>query len=87
MSKKELTIYLNDHLAGSVGALELIDHLIETYSEKPLGQFFKDLRNEIGADQSTLKDLIEKLGEQESPGATGRRLGGREVFSLKNPAE
>ena len=67
MSKRELTIYLNDHLAGSVGALELIDHLIETYSEKPLGKFFKDLRNEIDADQSSLKDLIEKLGEKESP--------------------
>jgi hypothetical protein len=67
MSKKELAIYLNDHLAGSVGALELIDHLIETYSEKPLGQFFRDLRIEIEADQSSLKDLIEKLGEKESP--------------------
>ena len=31
MSKEELPIYLNDHLAGSVGALELLDRLIETY--------------------------------------------------------
>jgi len=44
MSKQDLTIYLNDHLAGSVGALELVDHLIETYRGKPLEQFFKDLR-------------------------------------------
>jgi DNA-binding MarR family transcriptional regulator len=66
MSKQELTIYLNDHLAGSVGALELIDNLIDTYREKPLGQFFKDLRNEIDTDQSTLKKLIERLGEKES---------------------
>ena len=57
MSKQELTIYLNDHLAGSVGALELIDNLIDTYREKPLGQFFKDLRDEIDTDQSTLKNL------------------------------
>ena len=66
MSRERLTIYLNDHLAGSVGALELVDHLIETYKGKPLGQFFQDLRNEIKADQDTLRDLIEKLGKNES---------------------
>lgn len=66
MIKEELTIYLNDHLAGSVGALELVDHLIETYKEKSIEQFFKDLRREIEADQDTLQDLIEKLGEKES---------------------
>src|SRR3984893_10863231 len=66
MSKEELTIYLNDHLAGSVGALELVDHLIETYKGKSLEQFFKDLRSEIDEDQDTLQDLIEKLGKKES---------------------
>jgi hypothetical protein len=66
MSKQDLTIYLNDHLAGSVGALELVDHLIETYRGKPLEQFFKDLRDEIDADQGTLEKLIETLGAKES---------------------
>jgi hypothetical protein len=63
---KQLTTYLNDHLAGSVGALELLDRLIGTYKEKPLEQFFKDLRTDIEADQGELRDLIEKLGEKES---------------------
>ena len=66
MSEKDLTIYLNDHLAGSVGALELLDHLIETYKGDPLERFFKDLRDEIDADQSTLENLIETLGAKES---------------------
>jgi hypothetical protein len=66
MSKDELPGYLNDHLAGSVGALELLDRLIETYKGKPTEQFFNDLRNEIEADQDTLQDLIEKLGKEES---------------------
>jgi len=66
MSKEDLPIYLNDHLAGSVGALELLDRLIKTYNGKPLERFFNDLRNEIKADQDTLRDLIEKLGEEES---------------------
>jgi hypothetical protein len=63
---EKLTSYLNDHLAGSVGALELLDRLIETYQGKPLERFFADLRNEIDADQETLKELIASLGEEES---------------------
>jgi hypothetical protein len=66
MNKKDLTIYLNDHLAGSVSAIELVDRLIETYKGKPLEPFFTNLRNEIDADQRTLQDLIKKLGEKES---------------------
>ena len=66
MIKEELPTYLNDHLAGSVGALELLDRLIETYKGKPLEQFFYDLRNEIDQDQDILEDLIEKIGKEES---------------------
>ena len=63
---ENLRSYLNDHLAGSVGALELLDRLIDTYKEKPLGRFFEGLRTEIDADQKTLKELMARLGEQES---------------------
>jgi hypothetical protein len=63
---EDLSSYLNDHLAGSVGALELLDRLIEIYQAKPLEGFFRDLRNEIDADQETLKELIAKLGDKES---------------------
>jgi len=61
-----LSSYLNDHLAGSVAALELLDRLIDTYKGKPLERFFIDLRNEIDADQETLRELIASLGEEES---------------------
>jgi hypothetical protein len=63
---EELNHYLNDHLAGSVGALELLDRLIETYQGRPLDRFFATLRNEIDADQESLKELIASLGEEES---------------------
>ena len=66
MSKEELPVYLNDHLAGSVGALELLDHLIETYKGQPLEEFFQNLHDDIHADQETLQDLIERIGEKES---------------------
>jgi hypothetical protein len=65
-SMEDLTSYLNDHLAGSVGALELLDRLIETYQGKPLERFFRELRDEIEADQETLKALIASLDEKES---------------------
>ena len=66
MHLEDLSSYLNDHLAGSVGALELLDRLMNIYKGKPLERFFRDLRNEIDADQETLKELIAKLGEKES---------------------
>ncbi|MEP6698447.1 MAG: hypothetical protein ABJB09_01830 [Verrucomicrobiota bacterium] len=66
MSMENLSSYLNDHLAGSVAALELLNGLIETYNGQPLGQFFQGLRHEIAEDKGVLQKLIDDLGEQES---------------------
>ena len=63
---KDLSDYLNDHLAGSVGALELLDRAIEIYEGKPLERFFRDLRDDIHSDQEQLKELIAKLDIEES---------------------
>jgi hypothetical protein len=63
---KELDSYLNDHLAGSVGALELIAHWANLYRGKPLGAFFDGLEAEISADQDTLRELMRCLGVEES---------------------
>lgn len=63
---ENLTTYLNDHLAGSVAALELIDRLIEIYEKNPIGEFCKELRNDIEADQDQLKKLIDTIGEKKS---------------------
>jgi hypothetical protein len=63
---ERLDTYLNDHLAGSVAAIELLDDLIEHHSEDRFGKFFGDLRDDIRADQDILRDLIRKLGAEES---------------------
>src|SRR5436190_14186690 len=63
---EELSSYLNDHLAGGVAALELLDRLIEASQGKSLERFFREVRNEVEADHETLKELITKLGEKES---------------------
>jgi hypothetical protein len=66
MSSKALTTYLNDHLAGSVAALELLDHLAELHSDPDRKRFFSGLRAEVEEDQSVLQQLIEKVGGEES---------------------
>ena len=63
---EDLSDYLNDHLAGSVGALELLDRLIDACEGKPLERFFRDLRREVDEDQAQLKELMAKLGVPES---------------------
>src|SRR5690242_1007456 len=61
-----LAIYLNDHLAGSVAAIELIEDLISALDEEPLKIFLADLRRDIESDQKVLKQLIARADENES---------------------
>jgi hypothetical protein len=65
MSKDVLITYLNDHLAGSVAALEQLDLLQST---RPAGdqEPYSQLRREIEEDQRVLRELIERLGGKES---------------------
>ena len=63
---KELDSYLNDHLAGSVGALELIGHWATAHKGEPLGAFFADLQGEVKADQDTLCSVMGSLRVEES---------------------
>src|ERR1700736_1691694 len=64
---ENLATYLNDHLAGSVAALELIDRLVEACNGTSHAEFLKELRSEIAADQAVLVELIATLGKKESP--------------------
>ncbi len=66
MNKKDLTTYLNDHDAGSLGAIEMLDNLIDTFEGQPLAQFFKELRAEIETDRNSLDELMKKIGADES---------------------
>ena len=63
---KELDSYLNDHLAGSVGALELIGHCAELYKSEQLGIFFTEMKAGITTDQTTLRELMNCLDIEES---------------------
>jgi hypothetical protein len=62
MKDDVLRIYLNDHLAGSVGAIEVIEHCLANNAEGPLGTFLPRLLEEVKEDQEVLKDILERIG-------------------------
>lgn len=65
LEERSLVAYLNDHLAGSVVALELIERWQGKTAGRPLGNFLPQLLAEIHEDQGVLKELVRRLGGQE----------------------
>jgi hypothetical protein len=61
-----LRTYLNDHLAGSVAALQLMDHLIRTQHGSASAPMLIVLRREIEEDKSVLQGLLDESGGKES---------------------
>lgn len=66
MTGTPLLSYLKDHLAGSVAALELIDHLQSFASPFDGKRFLSTLKADISADQVVLQTLLYDLGGTES---------------------
>ena len=63
---RQLVSYLNDHLAGSVSAIELIDYLIKTHEGEDLAKFLQLLRDDVVADQDVLKKIVHRFHANES---------------------
>src|SRR5580704_6444415 len=61
MNARHLTNYMKDHFAGSVAAVELLNHLILSHRGKTHEQFFIRLRQEVGEDQEVLQGLLHDL--------------------------
>jgi hypothetical protein len=66
MATKHLATYLNDHLAGSQAALELLEHLAATQADTPLKLVFEELHADILADRRELESLMARLHVDES---------------------
>lgn len=64
MGTDTLSTYLNDHLSGSVAALELLDHLVQdgAAGSEELGR----IRAELEEDQQILRQILADLGAEES---------------------
>ena len=66
MSAEALVTYLNDHLAGSVAAVELVEWASRAHEGTPLGRFLAELGEDIKADQETLRDILKRVGGSEN---------------------
>jgi hypothetical protein len=66
MRNDNLAMYLDDHLAGSVAAIEMIEHLIKIHEGKPIEQFCEELCADINSDQNQLRELMRSLEVKES---------------------
>ena len=64
--RKELAVYLQDHYAGSVVAIEMLQRLIKAHGGKPLERFFSKLHGDIRSDRRQLRHVMTTLGFQKS---------------------
>jgi hypothetical protein len=73
MSDTHLTTYLNDHLAGSVVALELLAHLERAFANTPTSRLAAELRVDVAEDRVQLEKLVAelRLGEGRARMASG----------------
>jgi len=66
MNEKRLRIYMEDHLALIVAEAELANRCWRSNRKTPLGEFLKQLENEVKAQQSIVKDIIHRIGCKET---------------------
>ena len=59
---KLLSIYLNDHLAGSTIGVRLARRISAKNRGTPLGDYLERLTSEIESDRETLERLVDELG-------------------------
>ena len=60
-----LGIYLNDHLLGSTGGLELLGRLARAHRGTPDGAVLARLEAEVNADRDALREIMRGLGVRE----------------------
>jgi hypothetical protein len=57
-----LGIYLNDHLAGATGGVELFRRAAGGHRGRPLGGALEQLAEEVAADRAALIEVMDRLG-------------------------
>ena len=66
MTDSYLATYLNDHLAGAVAALELLEQLEKAHAGAAVAGALSELRTEVDVDREALQSLMTQLGVTES---------------------
>jgi hypothetical protein len=62
-----IDIYLNDHLGGSVMAVEITKRLVNENAGTDLGQFLAGFLREVEEDKRTLEGLMDSIGAARNP--------------------
>lgn len=62
MATDPLLIYMNDHLAGSRSAMQLLDDVITSITDARTREVLDAVRTEIVEDRDVLEDLIRRVG-------------------------
>jgi hypothetical protein len=57
----QLSIYLNDHLAGAIAGTELAKRAAKNNRENEFGDFLSQLRDDIDGDRRSLEQIMEAL--------------------------
>lgn len=65
-SRKMLTIYLNDHLAGATAGVELIKRTLSSNTNTHFGAFCEKLLSEVEEDYGTLQEVMAAVGAKVS---------------------
>ena len=72
MNESHLATYLNDHLGGSVSAIELLENIAREFAGSIAERTALELRDDILADRGQLEALMAHLG---IPKSAARRAG------------
>jgi hypothetical protein len=80
---RRLDAYLNDHLAGSAGAIRLAERYRDRESGTELGAFLAELVPEIERDRDVLQQIMERVGSSPNPVKRAGALGAELLTSLR----
>jgi hypothetical protein len=83
LAQESLNVYLNDHLAGSVAACDLIEQAIDHNKGTRLGEFFEGLLGEVQSDQTVLQQLMQRFEVDRNPIKQASSWAAEKVSRLK----
>lgn len=83
MNHKLLAIYLNDHLAGATGGVELARRAVGANRGTEFGSFLEGFRDDLEYDRSALEDLMGRLDVRVDKVKQGAAWAGEKVGRLK----
>ena len=81
-----LTSYLQDHLAGSAAAIQLLRRCIRGHDGSEAGRELELLLPEIEEDRAVLEDVLARLGAQRSTAKEATAIGGEWLARLRHLA-